>query len=737
MSGRGTSLIRLNHLRLADERAMAIEEERNNPVNPLRNQVIRGGFAVPTFGTSQFVGGAMCGAGITGSFARDARLAMADERAVEEQTMRMNTLSKGATPTMGLSRVRGGATMSELAKFGSDELKVHKEAHHLIGGKTAKEIADEAKAQKKKETEEADKKKAFAEEQRKINQKKLDDQEARRKYINSLSPEEREAYTKKANAEMADEMNARNAALNAFEGKELQSLEKDIQEYIAIHGREPKGNFLKRIVDSQPPEGSIVYKRYRKRDANNVLIAGPTGGCPDTFNRELTRFKLINGREPTPNEYQHLHRWYDENGKKKPEAQVHRPDDAEPENRPIQLDAYQQKMKAINEANKPILARRAEQEQWAKDHPALAWLDKAQHAIAQFGIRKTTELANTIDGLLGNIPTDIYKTGTNIVEGNGDAGEILDQLINIGVKVGAAIATEGASLPVSKYVSKDDLKNPDKPKEKPKPGKPELVFEGEDNADLGNHEDINAPNVADEFNADEFDDVYNVGYGRKRPMAHHKEAKEMGRALQLHLKKLHGGAYASAFATGMTDTFSDELKPELNGGFHSGAYEGLGTKKGMVRKTARKAYKEDSDSDLEGGSASKEEREALKKKYGSVGNMIKIQKEEALARMTPQARKAKEEQAKKFQEHKDKYAHFPAKKGGSRVGFTQDQRADMELSSAPNPGNLQAPPVPKLMAGGRAKRSPSKRNEIVKKVMREKGMKMIEASKYVKTHNLY
>jgi hypothetical protein len=38
----------------------------------------------------------------------------------------------------------------------------------------------------------------------------------------------------------------------------------------------------------------------------------------------------------------------------------------------------------------------------------------------------------------------------------------------------------------------------------------------------------------------------------------------------------------------------------------------------------------------------------------------------------------------------------------------------------------------KVGSGGRAKRA-----EIVKKVMREKGMKMIEASKYVKAHNLY
>jgi coproporphyrinogen III oxidase-like Fe-S oxidoreductase len=38
------------------------------------------------------------------------------------------------------------------------------------------------------------------------------------------------------------------------------------------------------------------------------------------------------------------------------------------------------------------------------------------------------------------------------------------------------------------------------------------------------------------------------------------------------------------------------------------------------------------------------------------------------------------------------------------------------------------------MSGGDGRK---KRAEIVKKVMAEKGMKMIEASKYVKEHNLY
>ena len=56
---------------------------------------------------------------------------------------------------------------------------------------------------------------------------------------------------------------------------------------------------------------------------------------------------------------------------------------------------------------------------------------------------------------------------------------------------------------------------------------------------------------------------------------------------------------------------------------------------------------------------------------------------------------------------------------------------------------LDLPPPPPV-GRGKARRSPAgpndgrrKRAEIVKKVMAEKGMKMIEASKYVKAHNLY
>ena len=52
-------------------------------------------------------------------------------------------------------------------------------------------------------------------------------------------------------------------------------------------------------------------------------------------------------------------------------------------------------------------------------------------------------------------------------------------------------------------------------------------------------------------------------------------------------------------------------------------------------------------------------------------------------------------------------------------------------------GKVATKAISKAVGLGRSKGGRSARAEIVKKVMREKGLKMIEASKYVKAHGLY
>jgi hypothetical protein len=66
-------------------------------------------------------------------------------------------------------------------------------------------------------------------------------------------------------------------------------------------------------------------------------------------------------------------------------------------------------------------------------------------------------------------------------------------------------------------------------------------------------------------------------------------------------------------------------------------------------------------------------------------------------------------------------------KGKATENVVEDAK-DGELEG----GRIKKGKSPRGKSDGRAKRA-----EIVKKVMKEKGLKMIEASKYVKAHNLY
>jgi hypothetical protein len=99
--------------------------------------------------------------------------------------------------------------------------------------------------------------------------------------------------------------------------------------------------------------------------------------------------------------------------------------------------------------------------------------------------------------------------------------------------------------------------------------------------------------------------------------------------------------------------------------------------------------------------------------FGDIGNALSKAADKALPIVTPVLQKVGEEYVKKK-------LGLGRKKGGKGMPL-----GEMVESSVP------------LGAGASGGKRTNKRAEIVKKVMREKGMKMIEASKYVKANKLY
>ena len=73
-----------------------------------------------------------------------------------------------------------------------------------------------------------------------------------------------------------------------------------------------------------------------------------------------------------------------------------------------------------------------------------------------------------------------------------------------------------------------------------------------------------------------------------------------------------------------------------------------------------------------------------------------------------------------------------AKRGKAAAKELLKDTLDAAKKSAKKQVGKNVKDAVKAVGGGRAKRA-----EIVKKVMKDKGMKMIEASKYVKQHGLY
>lgn len=177
-----------------------------------------------------------------------------------------------------------------------------------------------------------------------------------------------------------------------------------------------------------------------------------------------------------------------------------------------------------------------------------------------------------------------------------------------------------------------------------------------------------------------------------------KNASEQGKQLMEHLASLHGGAYAKEFHKGMSGCGifssighgisdiagmfglgkpeSHEEKMKKRGGLRTGSYEGEGKKKGGSRCVGA----------------------------GTGGRMMP-------------------------------------------VPYGRPQRPKMELMDGAGPfsnlGHGISDVVGMFGLGKKQKRAVGagdgrrKRAEVVRKVMAEKGMKMVEASKYVKEHGLY
>lgn len=160
-----------------------------------------------------------------------------------------------------------------------------------------------------------------------------------------------------------------------------------------------------------------------------------------------------------------------------------------------------------------------------------------------------------------------------------------------------------------------------------------------------------------------------------RLLGHGSEPHYQGYALGSHLRKLHGGAYHHAFTEGVMGAGYDESDSEREADM---SHDKMRRTTGGARTGAYE------------GEGKKPEDNPVG--FGLLDKVKALKKPGAVY--------------KKMSGQMD--AHSVGLKGmGHCVG------------------------------GASGGRKPSKRNEIVKKVMREKGMSMIEASKYVKANNLY
>lgn len=192
--------------------------------------------------------------------------------------------------------------------------------------------------------------------------------------------------------------------------------------------------------------------------------------------------------------------------------------------------------------------------------------------------------------------------------------------------------------------------------------------------------------------------------GKKMVEAHsesdeeHGEAREMGHALGRHLYGLHGGVFHKAFSKGVL----------MAGGRKEVDAEPPMAKSGLSVAQMRQQHNKNFNADFE-------KKHPILSKVGEYGMKGVRGLSDAIV------------------EH------------GDKVGVPKGVRDVISASKKVAEGKGKTGAYEgKGVCGGKKRRAPAgasdgrrKRADIVKKVMAEKGMKMIEASKYVKEHGLY
>jgi len=180
----------------------------------------------------------------------------------------------------------------------------------------------------------------------------------------------------------------------------------------------------------------------------------------------------------------------------------------------------------------------------------------------------------------------------------------------------------------------------------------------------------------------------------------HRDASEMGHALGRHLYGLHGGSFHKSFCDGMMEggRMSDEQMMERHEQAERAGPKGLSLSelRAQHNKTAENEYKKEHPVSHAVG------------KYGM---------------------KAVEGLTNAVIEHGEKVG---VPKGVVEVVKASSDLAHGRGKTGPYEGKGKKRRSPAGAGDGRRKRA-----EVVKRVMAEKGLKMIDASKYVKEHGLY